>query len=129
MTEHPEDLPWNDQPDDENALPGVDDEPSPAEVSGDEDDDAKRDDSLPRTLTAEDEYRRETLDERLAEEEPDVAEHADDPQAPNLLAPEPSGDRDYEGAASEPDRDDAARPRLDTAEEDAVRLEPDDRLP
>lgn len=60
------DLPWNDSPADGNAIPGRD-EPDPAEVIGDED--RPHDVSLPRRQDWGD---RETLDERLREEEPDT---------------------------------------------------------
>jgi len=92
MTDHPEDLPWNDAPADSDAPLG-DAEPDPAEVSGDEDDPAIRDASLAGRLHDVDEYRRDTLDERLSEEEPDRAAQAQEPEAGELQAPE-SGDDD-----------------------------------
>src|SRR5579863_1779445 len=92
MSEHPEDLPWNDAPADSDAPLGSG-EPDPAEVSGDEDDPAIRDSSLAGRLHDVDEYRRDTLDERLGEEEPDTAALAEEPEAGALQAPE-SGDDD-----------------------------------
>ena len=72
MTDHPEDLPWNDVAADSDAPFGSG-EPDPAEVTGDEDDPALVDASLADRLHDVDEYRRDTLDERLSEEEPDRA--------------------------------------------------------
>jgi hypothetical protein len=79
MTEHPEDLPSSDSPSGSDAdLDG--DEPAPAEVVGTEDDPAQLDLSLDPRLENVDEYRRETLDERLHEEEPDRAAQAREPE-------------------------------------------------
>jgi hypothetical protein len=113
MTDHPEDLPWNDAPADSDAPLG-DAEPDPAEVSGDEDDPAIRDASLAGRLHDVDEYRRETLDERLSEEEPDRAAHAQEPEAGELQAPE-SGDDDIALQRGELDQLDS----LDSVEESA----------
>ena len=87
MSDHPEDLPWNDTPSGSDALPGSD-EPAIAEVVGDEDDPAQLDLSLDPRVQDLDEYHRDTLDERLAEEEPDVAAAAQEPEAGALQAPE-----------------------------------------
>jgi hypothetical protein len=123
MTEHPEDLPWNDVPADSDVPPGSE-EPDPAEVVGDEDDPAKRDLSQPRTLEL-DENRRESIDERLAEEEPDRAARAEEPEAGELQSPE-SGDSDVEGELAEPDQADPAEREDLPAEEAAVRVVDDD---
>jgi hypothetical protein len=70
MSEHPEDLPWNDAPADSDAPLGSG-EPDPAEVIGDEDDPAIQDTSLVGRLHDVDEYRRDTLDELQAPESGD----------------------------------------------------------
>ena len=67
---HPEDEPWNDVAPDSGTM-GADPEPDPAEVTGDEDDDAVRDEAAHRVPDPYEKYREETLDERLAEEEPE----------------------------------------------------------
>ncbi|MFN2582404.1 MAG: hypothetical protein ABR498_06655 [Candidatus Dormibacteria bacterium] len=126
MTQHPEDLPWNDVPADNDVWPGTE-EPDPAEVTGTEDDDAVRDTSLPRTPRGDDEYRQESLDERLAEEEPDETLQAQDPQTRPLLAPEPGQD-DMSATTSEPDADVVDQPDDEPAEEAAVHVVSDDRV-
>jgi hypothetical protein len=78
MTEHLEDLPSNDSPSGSDADLDSD-EPAPAEVVGTEDDPAQLDLSLDPRLENVDEYRRETLDDRLREEEPDRAAQAQEP--------------------------------------------------
>ena len=118
MTEHPEDLPWNDVPADSDAPLGSA-EPDPAEVTGDEDDPAQRDESLEGRLHDVDEYRRETLDERLREEEPDRAALSQEPEAGALQAPE-AGDDDIALAAGEPDPSDSVQDDDDEAAEDAA---------
>ena len=114
MTEHPEDLPWNDTPADSDAPLGSG-EPDPAEVSGDEDDPALRDASLAGRLHDVDEYRRETLDERLSEAE-----------AGALQAPE-AGDDDIALLRGEPDRMDSFGDDDESAEDAAVHVVPDRR--
>ena len=123
MTDHPEDLPWNDAPADSDAPLGRGD-PDPAEVSGDEDDPAIRDSSLAGRLHDVDEYRRETLDERLSEEEPDRAAQSEEPEAGALQAPE-SGDDDIALLAGEPDQLDSVEPEDESAEEAAMHVIPD----
>lgn len=123
MTEHPEDLPWNDVPADPDTM-GFD-EPDPAEVVGDEDDPAERDVALPRF--PDDVFRRDTLDERLAEEEPDRPSREDEPEGPELLAPE-TGEDELTAAPAEPDQEDLPASRDEPAEEAAVRIVPDDRV-
>jgi hypothetical protein len=129
MTEHQDDLPWNDVPADSDVVPGTE-EPDPAEVMGTEDDDAVRDAALPRFPTGEDEFRRESLAERLAEEEPDrvLDEDEQEPEAGELQAPE-AGQDDVDVPLAEADREYAERPRDDEpAEEAAVRVVDDDRV-
>ena len=118
MTDHPEDLPSNDAPADSDAPLG-DGEPDPAEVTGDEDDPAIRDASLAGRLHDVDEYRRETLDERLGEEEPDRVAQAQEPEAGALQAPE-AGDDDIALLRGEPDRLDSLDEDDEPAEDAAV---------
>lgn len=127
MTEHPEDLPWNDAPANSDAPLGSA-EPDPAEVTGDEDDPAKRDESLAGRLHDVDEYRRDTLDERLREEEPDRTTLEQEPEAGALQAPE-DGDDDIALTAGEPDPTDFVEDDDDDfAEEAAIHVIPDGRL-
>jgi hypothetical protein len=127
MTEHPEDLPWNDVAADSDAPLGSG-EPDPAEVSGDEDDPAITDASLAGRLHDVDEYRRDTLDERLSEEEPDRAAQFEEPEAGALQAPE-SGDDDIALLRGEPDPTDSVdRDTDDGAEDAAVHVIPDRQI-
>ena len=96
-------------------------------MTGNEDDDAVRDSSLRPPLSAEDEYRRESLDERLAEEEPDSVLRAQDPESPPMQAPE-SGETDLDVATSEPDDDEPIEQGQRPAEESAVHVVPEDRV-
>lgn len=123
MTEHPEDLPWNDAPANSDAPLGSGD-PDPAEVTGDEDDPAIRDASLAGRLHDVDEYRRETLDEQLSEEEPDRAAESQEPEAGALQAPE-SGDDDIALLAGEADGFDSLEPDDKSAEDAAIHVIPD----
>lgn len=125
MTDHPEDLPSNDSPADSDAPLGSA-EPDPAEVTGDEDDPALEDASLEGHLHDVDEYRRDTLDERLSEEEPDRTAGAGEPEAGGLQAPE-SGDDDIELLGGEPDEFDSEEPD-DDAEETAIHLIPNGQV-
>jgi len=125
MSEHPEDLPWNDVPADSDAPPGSE-EPDPAEVDGDEDDEARRDRSLRSRFTGVDEYRRESLDERLREEEPDRVAEMQAPEAGGLQAPE-SGDDDIQVLRGERERDDEAGSSEGPAEDSAIHLISDRR--
>jgi len=68
---HPEDLPWNDVAADSGTV-SADPEPDPAEVVGDEDDEAVEDAAAHRVPDPYAKYQTETLDERLAEEEPEA---------------------------------------------------------
>lgn len=87
---HPEDLPWNDVPDDDALIPGAV-EPDPAEVVGDETD--ARDLAAHRIV---DPDTRETLDERLTEEEPDSAVDTNFPERTELI----DGETGEDGARS-----------------------------
>ena len=123
MPQHSEDLPWNDVAADSDAA-GFE-EPDPAEVVGDEDDPAERDAALPRFR--DDPDHRDTLDERLAEEEPDVIRE-DEPDPVGLVAPD-DGEDDLETPLAEADQDDPDEPPGDeAAEEAAIRVIPDDRV-
>jgi hypothetical protein len=122
MTEHPEDLPSNDAPADSDAPLGSG-EPDPAEVTGDEDDPAKEDASLAGRLHDVDEYRRDTLDERLSEEEPDRAAQSEEPEVGGVQAPE-TGDDDILLQRGEPDLFDGGDGDDESAEEAAVHIIP-----
>ena len=124
MTEHPEDLPWNDEPADTDVFPGST-EPDPAEVVGTEDDPARRDTSLPRRLDIGVDHI-DTLDERLAEEVPDRTLSEQDPEAGELQAPE-SGEDDFDAPLAERDQEDPIESRDAPAEEAAIHVVPDDR--
>lgn len=126
MTDHPEDLPWNDAPADSDAPLGSG-EPDPAEVNGDEDDPALEDASLAGRLHDVDEYRRDTLDERLSEEEPDRAAQFQEPEAGSIQAPE-TGDDDIALSRGEPDQSDSLERGDQSAEDAAVHVIPDRRL-
>jgi len=67
-SEHPEDFPWNDVPGDSAVITGTE-EPAPAEVVGEDGD--EHDLTTARDRGFEDRYHRDTLSERLAEEEPE----------------------------------------------------------
>jgi hypothetical protein len=125
MSEHPEDLPWHDAPADSDAPLGSG-EPDPAEVTGDEDDPAMQDASLAGRLHDVDEYRRDTLDERLGEEEPDLASQFEEPEAGELQAPE-SGDDDIALVRGERDLFDGEDDD-ESAEDAAVHVIPDGQL-
>ncbi len=126
MTDHPEDLPWNDAPADSDAPLGSGD-PDPAEVTGDEDDPALEDESLAGRLHDVDEYRRETLDERLSEEEPDRAATFQESEAGSIQAPE-NGDDDIALLRGEPDQSDSLERDDQSAEEAAIHVIPDGRV-
>jgi hypothetical protein len=88
---HPEDLPWNDVAADSDTM-SVDPEPDPAEIVGDEDDEAERDLAIHRVPDPYEKYRQETLDQRLDEEVPEASLQRDqDPEARPLQAPELAG--------------------------------------
>src|SRR6202049_1706712 len=80
--------PWNDVPADSDVVPGTE-EPAPAEVVGD--DGAERDLASSQLDELRDPYQRDTLDERLAEEEPEASlRGVPAPQAGALVGPESS---------------------------------------
>jgi hypothetical protein len=117
---HSDDLPWNDVAADSDTM-STDPEPDPAEVVGDEDDDAEEDLASHRVPDPYEKYRTESLDERLAEEEPEASlDRAADAEAGELQAPEAGGDD------VDPGEDDAAGPEggIDeaAAEDAAVHL-------
>ena len=98
---HSEDLPWNDVAADSDTM-SADPEPDPAEVVGDEDDDAEEDLASHRVPDPYEKYRPESLDQRLAEEEPEATPNlAEDAEAGELQAPEAGGD-DVEPGEDDP---------------------------
>ena len=118
-TPHPEDLPWNDAPDDDGIIPGAM-EPDPGEVVGDETD--------ARDLVgheATDPNVRETLDERLAEEEPDRTIDDAATEGAQLIDGD-SGEEDVELA--EVDETDSEPDDEQSAEEAAIHIRSEDRL-
>ncbi|HKS00004.1 MAG TPA: hypothetical protein VJU79_10875 [Candidatus Dormibacteraeota bacterium] len=110
--QHPEDLPWNDVPADDEALPGTI-EPDPAEVMGDAEN-ARDLSSPPQPGEG------ESLEERLAEEEPDTPQRPDTAEdAPELMAGE-EGEEDV--AEGEPDSYDPAEAEERAAEDAAMHI-------
>jgi hypothetical protein len=127
MTEHPEDLPWNDVQADSDVFPDSE-EPDPAEVVGDADDAAERDLSYREHRPGEDVYR-DTLDERLREEEPDRSLEEQEPEAPEFDAPESREAADFEAPVAERDRaTDPVEEEELPAEEAAIHVVPEDRV-
>jgi hypothetical protein len=120
------DLPWNDVPADSDVVPGTE-EPDPAEVEGDEDDDAEVDLSRPAVPDIAAKYHRDTLDERLAEEEPDrtLPEDEQEPEAGTIMAAESDQDEVTLGLG-EPDADDGDDDD-EAAEDAAVHIQSRDR--
>jgi hypothetical protein len=117
---HPEDLPWNDVPADDEALPGTI-EPDPAEVVGDE---TTARDRASRQVR--DPNQRESLDERLAEELPDEPAHGEpSPEAAQLVD---AVDGEDEVEPAEPDVEDPAEHEDAAAEDAAVHVVDDDRV-
>jgi hypothetical protein len=118
------DQPWNDVAGDA-GLPAEVDEPDPGEVEGEEGE--EEDTSAPRIPTADDEYRRETLDERLAEEEPEARLHRTaNAEAGELVDPQRGGDDvqrgEAHGAGDDPGDSDLG------AEDAAIHVVEDDRV-
>jgi len=114
---HASDAPWRDVPADSDVIPGTE-EPDPAEVVGD---DGNERDLASRQLDEPiDSYHRDTLDERLAEEEPEaILRGRTDPEAGQMQAPERGGDDVVLGEAdTDPDDD----PDELSAEDAAVHL-------
>ena len=83
-TEHPEDFPWNDVPGDSSVISGTE-EPAPAEVVGDDGD--EHDLTTARDGSHPDRYHRDTLTERLAEEEPEPGLHGRPDRGAELQGP------------------------------------------
>jgi hypothetical protein len=122
-TTHPEDLPWNDVPADTDVVSAAG-EPDPAEVEGDEGEEV--DVSRPASLDPAAEYRRDTLDQRLAEEEPDRAMEEQEPEAGELQAPE-GGASDLSADVGEPDQAEPGEAGVEAAEDAAVHVSKRDR--
>jgi hypothetical protein len=112
---HPEDLPWNGVPADSDVVYGTE-EPDPAEVEGDAG--AEVDVSRPLSPDSSAKYGRDTLDERLSEEEPEVGSRAQ-ARIGDIQAPESDedditlnvGERDdgaESGSVEEPAAEEAA---------------------
>ena len=123
QTTHPEDLPWNDVPADSDVVLGTE-EPDPAEVEGDEGEEV--DVSRPAPIDPSAEYRQDTLDQRLAEEEPDRAVQEQEPEAGEFQAPE-SGADDLAAEAAEPDQAEPGESGDEPAEDAAVHVSERDR--
>lgn len=83
-SEHPEDFPWNDVPGDSAVISGTE-EPTPAEVVGDDGD--EHDLTIARDRRHPDRNHRDTLSERLAEEEPESFLHLRPDRQAALQAP------------------------------------------
>ena len=113
---HPEDLPWNDAGADDDVPAGSHD-PAPGEVVDDERD-------LSTSNFPDDPYRRDTLDERLAEELPDRAAR-DQGGAIDLVD---QGNRDDLAELDEPDVDDALHSPAEPAEDAAIHIIGEDQL-
>ncbi|HUZ70376.1 MAG TPA: hypothetical protein VMU65_11755 [Candidatus Saccharimonadales bacterium] len=108
------DLPSNDSPADDAIIPGAT-EPDPAEVGGSDDD--------PRDLAGRpinDPNVRESLDERLAEEEPDTPVRTGPDDAVQLVLGDDGADVDADQAEGDDDDDDQGELG---AEEAAVHIE------
>jgi hypothetical protein len=115
------DQPWKDVPADSDVVPGTE-EPDPAEVEGDEGEEV--DVSHRRIPDVSEQYRRETLDERLAEEVPDRIVAEDDLAGGDIMAAE-SGEDDIALDEGEPDEnDDDSDWDDESAEEAAIHIEP-----
>ncbi len=122
--EHPEDLPWNDVPADSDAILGAE-EPDPAEVMGDEGEEV--DVSHPRMRPEDQRYRRDSLDERLAEEEPDRALRPSAAASGEIQAAEPGAD-DIALELGEEDADEPPRGEAEAAEEAAMHVREERRF-
>ena len=118
------DLPWNDVPADSDVVPGTE-EPDPAEVEGDEGEEV--DVSHPPIPDSSLKYQRDTLDQRLAEEEPDRATLEEDPEAGELQAAEIDQD-ELSLDLGEPDQSDALDDDDEAAEDAAVHVRDEDRI-
>lgn len=118
VSAHPEDLPWNDVPADSDVVFGTQ-EPDPAEVEGDHGEEV--DVSCPSAHRPGRQDRRDTLDQRLAEEEPDRLAQAQEPEAGDLQAPA-SGSGDLFVEREEPDQTEPADAGVAAAEDAAVHI-------
>ncbi|HWF58065.1 MAG TPA: hypothetical protein VG520_06910 [Candidatus Dormibacteraeota bacterium] len=107
-------------PADSDVVPGTE-EPDPAEVVGAEGD--ERDPVSHRLDEPTDIYQRDTLDERLAEEEPEAPLRGQPAaEADQLQAPEQGGD---DVIAGEEEADDDEDPDELGAEEAAIHIQPE----
>lgn len=123
-----EDLPWNDALADADLIPGTE-EPDPAEVEGDEDDDAKVDTSRAPVPDPYDKYRQESLDRRLSEEVPDRTLLDQDPEAGSIQSPIRGEDDDLTLDLAEPDDQDDWDDKDESAEDAAIHIVDEDRNP
>jgi hypothetical protein len=119
-----DDLPWNDVPADDDVPVGAAD-PDPAEVEGDEGE--EYDTTLPDRGVASGVAERETLDQRLAEEEPDLpVRGGSDPATGDLQAGE---ERPEDAETAEADSDDFyGETGEEAAEVAAVHTRPEDEV-
>lgn len=126
MSDHqrPGDEPWADVSADSDLMGGVE-QPAPAEVVGGEDDDLARDLAGKRVPDPMEKYIPETLDQRLAEEEPEGVGGASDAEAGELVDPGGGGDVQR----SEPEAwDGTAPPEEPGAEDAAIHVVDEDRI-
>lgn len=120
---HREDEPWNDVAADSGTM-AVDPEPDPAEVIGDEDDEAVRDEAAHRVPDPYEKYHQESLDRRLAEEEPEATLRSpEDPESGEL---ETAVDEDDDVGPGERDGLDLGEANEDDedAEDEAIHVRP-----
>ncbi len=120
QTPHPEDLPWNDEPADSDLVLGST-EPDPAEVVGDEGEEV----DISHAAVSDPDHR-DTLEERLAEEEPDRPLHAQADEVGDLVAPE-AGSDDLIAERAEPDQSELEAADVEPAEEAAMHISRDGR--
>ena len=97
-----QDMPWNDSPADSEAPPGSE-EPEPAEVA--EDDDGGAVDTTHNPQLDVGFFHHDSLDERLAEEEPERAPRAESGLGGSELMAPDGGDEPNTGATGEDDDD------------------------
>ena len=121
------DLPWNDVPADSDVIPGTE-EPDPAEVEGDEDDDARIDASHPPTPDPYLKYQRESLDQRLSEEVPDRPAHEQDREVRGIQAALSDEGDDSLDLAEAGDADEWDDDADEAAEEAAIHIVDEDRV-
>ncbi|MBJ7594128.1 MAG: hypothetical protein JF886_04570 [Candidatus Dormibacteraeota bacterium] len=120
QTPHPEDLPWNDEPADSDVVIGSA-EPDPAEVVGD----AGEEVDISHRGVSDPEHR-DTLEERLAEEEPDRPLHAQADEVGDLVAPE-AGSDDLVAERAEPDQGELEAADIEPAEGAAMHISSEGR--